>query len=47
MEILWPALGIAVIVVFVFYVLAQHWQRLLRQQNLTVRRLFDRVQSLE
>jgi hypothetical protein len=47
MEILWPALGIAVIVVFVFYVLAQHWQRLLRQQNWTVRRLFERVQSLE
>src|SRR5580658_2313991 len=47
MEILWPALGIAVIVVFVFYVLAQHWQRLLRQQNWTIRRLFERVQSLE
>jgi hypothetical protein len=47
MEILWPALGIAVIVVFVFYVLAQYWQRLLRQQNWTIRRLFDRVQSLE
>jgi hypothetical protein len=47
MEILWPALGIAVIVVFVFYVLAQHWQRLLRQQNGTIRRLFERVQSLE
>jgi hypothetical protein len=47
MEILWPALGIAVIVGFVFYVLAQHWQRILRQQNWTVRRLFERVQSLE
>lgn len=47
MEILWPALGIAVIVVFVFYVLAQYWQRLLRQQSWTIRRLFDRVQSLE
>jgi hypothetical protein len=47
MEILWPALGIAVVVVFVFYILAQHWQRLLRQQNWTIRRLFDRVQSLE
>jgi hypothetical protein len=47
MEILWPALGIAVIVVFVFYVLAQHWQRLLRQQNWSIRRLFERVQSLE
>jgi hypothetical protein len=47
MEILWPALGIAVIVVFVFYVLAQYWQRLLRQQSWTIRRLFERVQSLE
>ncbi|HXA77370.1 MAG TPA: hypothetical protein VNV41_09570 [Candidatus Acidoferrales bacterium] len=47
MEILWPALGIAVIVVFVFYVLAQHWQRILRQQSWTIRCLFDRVQSLE
>jgi hypothetical protein len=47
MDILWPALGIAVIVVFVFYVLAQYWQRLLRQQAWTIRKLFDRVQSLE
>jgi len=47
MEILWPALGIAVIVVFVFYVLAQHWQRVLRQQNWTVRHLFERVRNLE
>jgi hypothetical protein len=47
MEILWPALGIAVIVVFVFFVLAQYWQRLLRQQNWTIRRLFERLQSLE
>src|ERR1700728_3968816 len=47
MEILWPALGIAVIVVFVFYVLAQYWQRLLRQQAWTIRKLLDRVQSLE
>jgi hypothetical protein len=47
MEILWPAVGIAVIVIFVFYVLAQYWHRLLRQQNWTIRRLFERVQSLE
>ena len=47
MDILWPAMGIAVIVVFVFYVLDQHWRRLLRQQNWTIRRLFERVQSLE
>ncbi|HXQ26269.1 MAG TPA: hypothetical protein VN822_07670 [Candidatus Acidoferrales bacterium] len=47
MDILWPALGIAVIVVFVFCVLAQHWQRVLRQQAWTIRRLFERVQNLE
>jgi hypothetical protein len=47
MDILWPALGIAAIVVFVFYVLAHYWQRLLRQQAWTIRKLFDRVQSLE
>jgi hypothetical protein len=47
MDILWPAIGIAVIVAFAFYVLARHWQRLLRQQNWTIRRLFERVQSLE
>jgi hypothetical protein len=47
MEILWPALGIAVIVVFVFYVLAQHWQRILRQHSGAIRRLNDRVQDLE
>src|ERR1700728_870591 len=47
MDILWPALGIAGIVVFVFYVLAKYWQRLLRQQAWTIGKLFDRVQSLE
>jgi hypothetical protein len=47
MEILWPAIGIAVIVVFVFYVLAQHWQKVLRRQNWTIRRLFERVQNIE
>jgi hypothetical protein len=47
MDILWPALGIAVIVVFVFFVLAQHWGRLLRHQNWTIRRLTERVLSLE
>ncbi|HKV04163.1 MAG TPA: hypothetical protein VJO53_03530 [Candidatus Acidoferrales bacterium] len=47
MDILWPALAIAAIVVFVFYVLAQHWQRVLRQQSWTIRRLFERVQNLE
>ena len=47
MEILWPAVGIGVIVTFVFYVLAQHWQRVLRQQAWTIRRLLERVRDLE
>lgn len=47
MEILWPALGIAAIVVFVFYVLAEYWRRVLRQQSWIIRRLADRVQNLE
>jgi hypothetical protein len=47
MDILWPALGMAVIVVFVFFVLAQYWGRLLRHQSWTIRRLTERVLSLE
>jgi hypothetical protein len=47
MDVLWPALAIAAIVVFVFYILAQHWQRILRQQAFTIRRLFERVRDLE
>jgi hypothetical protein len=47
MEILWPTLGICVLVGFVFFVLAQHWQRILRHQNWTIRRLTERVRVLE
>jgi hypothetical protein len=47
MEILWPALGICILVVFVFFVLAQHWQRVLRQHSWTIRKLTDRVRMLE
>jgi hypothetical protein len=47
MEILWPALGISVIVVFVFFVLAQHWQRTLRRHSWTIRRLIERMRNLE
>jgi hypothetical protein len=47
MEILWPALGISAMVVFVFFVLAQHWQRILRHQSWTIRRLIERMQLLE
>ncbi|MGH9688037.1 MAG: hypothetical protein ACRD5K_13195 [Candidatus Acidiferrales bacterium] len=47
MEILWPALGITLIVVFVFFVLAQHWSKLLGQQSRAIRQLSQRVQNLE
>jgi hypothetical protein len=47
MELVWPALGIAVIVCFVFFVLAQRWGRLLRHQTWMIQRLTDRVLSLE
>lgn len=47
MDVLWPALGIAVIVVFVFFVLAQHWRKLLQQQSRAIRMLAGRVRNLE
>ena len=47
MDILWPAIGISVVVGFVFYVLASHWGRTIRQQAWTIQRLSDRVQMLE
>jgi len=47
MDIVWTALGICVLVGFVFYVLAQYWQRLLRAHSHTLRELTARVQALE
>jgi hypothetical protein len=47
MDIVWAALGICAIVVFVFYVLALHWQKMLRQQSLAIRRLTSRLEDLE
>jgi len=47
MDILWQAVGVSLIVFFVFFVLARHWQRLLRQQSLTIRHLAQRVSNLE
>lgn len=47
MDILWLALGITIIVAFVFFVLAQHWHRVLRQQSRAIRQLSQRVQILE
>jgi hypothetical protein len=47
MEILWSALGISAIVILAFYVLAQHWQRVLRQQAWTIQRLAARIRDVE
>ncbi|HEX4076490.1 MAG TPA: hypothetical protein VHX49_13905 [Candidatus Acidoferrales bacterium] len=47
MDILWPAIGIGIIVGFIFFVLAQHWRKALAQQAWTVRRLTERVRDLE
>ena len=47
MDIVWAALGICVVVGFVFYVLATYWQRLLMSHTWSIQRLADRVQALE
>lgn len=47
MEILWPTLGIGVLVFFVFFALAQHWQKILRHHSWTIQRLMGRVRDLE
>jgi hypothetical protein len=47
MEILWPALSICVLVIFVFYVLAKRWQQVLQHQARMIRRLGDRIRALE
>ncbi|HVB87352.1 MAG TPA: hypothetical protein VNK23_11895 [Candidatus Dormibacteraeota bacterium] len=47
MDVLWTGLGIALIVVFVFFVLAQHWRQLLRQQSRAIRQLAERIHGIE
>jgi hypothetical protein len=47
MELFWPALVFSVVAVFVFFVLAQRWGRILRHHNWTIRRLTERVHALE
>jgi hypothetical protein len=47
MDILWAAVGISLIVGFVFYILAGHFGTVLRKQASTIRTLADRVQLLE
>jgi hypothetical protein len=43
----WLALLIAVAIVFVFFVLVQHWQKVLRHQAWSVRRLMERIRDIE
>lgn len=47
MDIAWAALGICIVVGFVFYVLAKFWQRLLMSHSWSIQRLSERVQALE
>ncbi|HYL46403.1 MAG TPA: hypothetical protein VEU52_05215, partial [Candidatus Limnocylindrales bacterium] len=47
MEILWPALGIGLFVVFLLIVFVQHWQRVLRHHSWTIRRLTERLRDIE
>jgi hypothetical protein len=43
----WLALAVAVTIVFVFFVLVQHWHRVVRHQAWLIRCLSQRVQDLE
>jgi hypothetical protein len=47
MDILWAAAGICAIVFVLFFAMAQHWQRIIRQQSWTIRHLAERVKNLE
>lgn len=47
MDIVWSAAGICAIVFILFFALAQHWQKILRRQSLTIRRLSDRLRDLQ
>jgi hypothetical protein len=47
MEILWPALGIGLVVVFLLIVFVQHWHRVLRHHSWTLRRLTERLREIE
>jgi hypothetical protein len=47
LDLIWAALGISAIVGVVFFTLAKHWQRVLKQQSWAIRRLTERVRDLE
>jgi len=47
MDVGWLALILAVVIVFIFFMLVQHWQRLVRRQAWSIKRLSERVEELE
>jgi len=47
MDVGWLALILAVAIVFVFFTLVQHWQRVVQRQAWSIKRLSERVEDLE
>ena len=47
MDVGWLALILAVAIVFAFFTLVQHWQRVVRRQASSIKRLSERVEDLE
>jgi hypothetical protein len=47
MDVGWLALILAVAIVFMFLTLVQHWQRIVRRQTWSIKRLSERVEDLE
>jgi len=47
MDVGWLALILAVAIVFMFLTLVQHWQRIVRRQTWSLKRLSKRVEELE
>jgi hypothetical protein len=47
MDVGWLALILAVAIVFAFFTLVQHWQKVVRRQAWSIKRLSERVEELE
>jgi hypothetical protein len=47
MDVGWLALILVVAIVFAFFTLVQHWQRVVRRQAWSIKRLSERVEDLE
>jgi cytochrome oxidase assembly protein ShyY1 len=46
MDVGWLALILVVAIVFAFFTLVQHWQRVVRRQAWSIKRLSERVEDL-